>query len=115
MILYLFRVPGFSGGFVGVDVFFVISGYLMTYIVVDSLENNGTSGFSMTTFYAARVRRILPALVAMCVILLMVGWPALLPLDYKLLGTHTVFAPTFLSNIKFWREVDYFDAASHEK
>lgn len=112
VILYHFGVPGFGGGFVGVDVFFVISGFLMTGIVVSSLERGK---FSLLAFYLARARRILPALIVLCAVLLALGWWVLLPVDYKALGTHAVFSLAFLSNIKFWREAGYFDAASHEK
>lgn len=112
VILYHFGVPGFGGGFVGVDVFFVISGFLMTGIVVGSLERGK---FSLLAFYLARARRILPALIVLCAVLLALGWWVLLPVDYKALGTHAVFSLAFLSNIKFWHEAGYFDAASHEK
>lgn len=112
VILYHFGVLGFGGGFVGVDVFFVISGFLMTGIVVNGLERGG---FSLLAFYLARARRILPALIVLCAVLLTLGWWVLLPLDYKALGAHAVSSLVFLSNIKFWREAGYFDAASHEK
>jgi peptidoglycan/LPS O-acetylase OafA/YrhL len=112
VIFYHFGVPGFGGGFVGVDVFFVISGFLMTGIVVGSLERER---FSLLAFYLARARRILPALIALCAVLLALGWWALLPVDYHALGDHAVFSLAFVSNIKFWREAGYFDAASHEK
>jgi peptidoglycan/LPS O-acetylase OafA/YrhL len=112
VILYHFDVPGFGGGFVGVDVFFVISGFLMTGIVVDGLERGE---FSLLAFYLARASRILPALIVLCTVLLMLGWWVLLPLDYTELGLDAVFGLAFLSNIKFWRETGYFDAASHDK
>lgn len=115
VILYHFGVSGFSGGFVGVDVFFVISGFLMTGIIVSGLEIAGWAGFSVWKFYLARARRILPALIALCAMLLTLGWWVLLPIDFKALGTHAVFSLAFLSNIKFWREAGYFDATSHEK
>jgi len=113
VILYHFGVPGIGGGFVGVDVFFVISGFLMTGIVVGGLAREG--GFSVWSFYMARARRILPALLVLCLVLLTLGWWLLLPLDYKMLGKHALAALTFLSNITFQREAGYFDAASHEK
>ena len=109
---YHFGIPGFRGGFVGVDVFFVISGFLMTGIVVSALE---CGRFSLAAFYLARARRIMPALIVLCAVLLVLGWWALLPIDYAALGVHAVFSLVFLSNIKFWREAGYFDAASHEK
>jgi peptidoglycan/LPS O-acetylase OafA/YrhL len=112
VILYHFGVPGFGGGFVGVDVFFVISGFLMTGIVIQSLE---TGRFSLIGFYLARARRIIPALAVLCAVLLALGWVFLLPPDYKLLGTHAVYSLSFLSNIEFYREAGYFDLASHEK
>ena len=109
---YHFGIPGFRGGFVGVDVFFVISGFLMTGIVVSALERGG---FSLFAFYLARARRIFPALMVLCAVLLALGWWVLLPVEYKKLGTQAVFSLAFLSNIKFWLEAGYFDAASHEK
>ena len=115
VIFYHFGVSGFTGGFVGVDIFFAISGFLMTGIVVSSLENSERSPFSILKFYMARARRILPALIALCAFLLIFGWWFLLPIDYKLLGTHSAFSISFLSNIKFWGEAGYFDTQSHEK
>lgn len=112
VILYHFGVTGFGGGFVGVDVFFVISGFLMTGIVVKGLEQGN---FSLIGFYMARARRIVPALVALCAVLLGVGWFVLMPPDYKMLGSHTIYSLTFLSNIEFWLEAGYFDVASHDK
>jgi peptidoglycan/LPS O-acetylase OafA/YrhL len=112
VIFYHFGILGFGGGFVGVDVFFVISGFLMTGIVVKGLER-GT--FSVFGFYLARARRIVPALVVLCAVLLALGWFVLLPPDYKMLSTHSAYALSFLSNVEFWQEAGYFDAASHEK
>src|SRR5471032_3321206 len=82
VVLYHFGVPGFTGGFIGVDVFFVISGFLMTGLVVKGLERGN---FSVLGFYMARGRRIVPALVAVCAVLLALGWFMLLPPEYKLL------------------------------
>lgn len=112
VILFHFDVPGFSGGFVGVDVFFVISGYLMTAIVIKGLE---LGSFSVFDFYAARIRRIVPALMVLCIALLAIGYFLLSPLDYKQLATHVLSALGFFSNFKFWSEAGYFDVASHEK
>lgn len=66
-------------------------------------------------FYLARARRIVPALAVLCAVLLVLGWFFLSALDYRLLGSHVATAVAFVSNIKFWREAGYFDAASHEK
>lgn len=112
VVLYHFGISGFDGGFVGVDIFFVISGFLMTGIVVSGLEKNK---FRLFGFYMARARRILPALVVLCAVLMAVGWWLLLPLDYKEVATHVIASVGFFSNIKFWSEAGYFDAGSHEK
>lgn len=112
VVLYHFGVPGFAGGFVGVDVFFVISGFLMTGIIITGLERGN---FSLWGFYLARARRIIPALLVLCVSLLILGWFWLPNADYKMLASHVGTAVVFISNIKFWREAGYFDAASHEK
>ena len=112
VIGYHFKVPGFSGGFIGVDTFFVISGFLMTGIVVKALEKGS---FSLFGFYLARARRIVPALAAVCAVLLLLGWWVLMPPDYRALATHVVASMAFFSNIRFWDEAGYFDAASHEK
>lgn len=112
VVLYHFGVPGFAGGFVGVDVFFVISGFLMTAIIISGLEQGR---FSLWGFYLARARRIIPALLVLCISLLILGWFWLPSIDYKILGTHAATALAFVSNLKFWREAGYFDAASHEK
>lgn len=112
VVLYHFGVPGFAGGFVGVDVFFVISGFLMTGIIIAGLERGN---FSLWGFYLARARRIIPALLVLCASLLILGWFWLPNADYKMLASHVVTAVAFVSNLKFWREAGYFDAASHEK
>ncbi|MFT2791572.1 acyltransferase family protein [Serratia sp. T13T92] len=112
VVLFHFGIPCFGGGFVGVDVFFVISGFLMTKIIVNGLE---ADKFSIWKFYLARARRIIPALVALCLCLLALGWFWLPTADYKTLSIHALSAIFFISNIKFWREAGYFDAASHEK
>lgn len=112
VILYHFGVPGFSGGFIGVDIFFVISGFLMTGIVVRKLERGS---FSLLDFYLARARRIVPALAVLCACLVTVGWFMLMSPDYKKLASHSVYSLAFLSNIEYWQEAGYFDVASHEK
>ncbi|MHA3600162.1 acyltransferase family protein [Yersinia enterocolitica] len=112
VVLYHFGVPGFSGGFVGVDIFFVISGFLMIRIIVSGMESGN---FSFLQFYLARARRIIPMLLVLCFALLIFGWFWLPEQNYKLLATHVVNTLFFISNIKFWRESGYFDASSHEK
>jgi peptidoglycan/LPS O-acetylase OafA/YrhL len=112
VVLFHFGVPGLAGGFVGVDVFFVISGFLMMQIIANGLERNG---FSVLSFYLARARRIIPALLVLCASLLVAGWAFLPAIHYRMLANHVISAVVFFSNVKFWREAGYFDAASHEK
>lgn len=112
VVLYHFGVPGFKGGFVGVDIFFVISGFLMTGIIVKGLSRDS---FSFIGFYLARAKRIIPALLAVCVTLLILGWFFLPSTDYKTLASHSVYSLIFLSNVEYWLSAGYFDAESHEK
>lgn len=112
VVLYHFGVPGFQGGFVGVDVFFVISGFLMTGIIVGALQ---AGGFSLWQFYWARARRILPALVALCAVALAVGWFALMPAEYQTLGRHVRDSLLFTSNLRYLGEAGYFDTGAHDK
>ncbi len=124
VVLFHFGVAGFSGGFVGVDVFFVISGFLMTGIILRGLEAgtaaaqggvHGARRFSIIAFYLSRARRILPALLVLCLVLMVVGWFVLPATEYQQLGKHAISALGFLSNVMFWREDGYFDSASHDK
>lgn len=112
VVLYHFGLPGITGGFIGVDVFFVISGYLMTQIIIGKLRNDR---FILLDFYAARARRIIPALAALVTIMLAFGYFYLSPLDYKVLGKHAIASLSFTSNFIYWSEIDYFDTASHMK
>ena len=112
VILFHFSVPGFTGGFAGVDVFFVISGFLMTSIILRGL----TAGdFSLPHFYLSRARRIIPALAVLCATLLLLGWFWLAPTDYAKLGRHSTAAAGFFSNFIFMDEEGYFDAPSQSK
>lgn len=116
VIFFHFGLSGFAGGFVGVDVFFVISGFLMTQIIVGGLENQvAGGGFSLLEFYLARARRIVPALLVLCAVLLLIGWFFLPSPDYGLLGRQLIWSIGFFSNVKFFGEAGYFDVASHEK
>jgi len=112
VLLFHFGIPGASAGFIGVDIFFVISGYLMTAIVVKAME---AGNFSVWRFYLARVRRIVPALIVLVGVLLALGWFWLPTPGYQGLGTEALSALTFTSNILFWRSAGYFDVAAHEK
>ncbi|MEJ2694993.1 MAG: acyltransferase, partial [Candidatus Thiodiazotropha sp.] len=99
----------FSGGYIGVDIFFVVSGYLITSIIVVELEKEK---FTILGFYERRVRRIFPALFTVIFFSIIVSQFLMLPNEYKDFG-QSVFATTFfLSNVLFWIEAGYFDAES---
>jgi peptidoglycan/LPS O-acetylase OafA/YrhL len=95
------------GGFTGVDVFFVISGYLISGIVFRSLRK-GT--FSFREFYVRRINRIVPSLAVVLAASLVAGWVISMPTEYRLLGKHTFGGSAFASNIILWREAGYFDS-----
>ena len=100
------------GGFVGVDVFFVISGFLITRIIVADL---GRERFSLADFYGRRIRRIFPALSLVLLACLVVGWQVLLANEYAQLGLHLAAGAGFFSNLALWNESGYFDTASDLK
>src|SRR5688572_12867360 len=100
------------GGFVGVDVFFVISGFLISGIILTSLRN-GT--FTFTDFYARRIRRIFPALSIVLTASLVAGWFILFPVDFTKLAVHAAAGAGFVSNLALWSESGYFDTASELK
>ena len=102
----------FSGGYVGVDVFFVISGYLISKIVFTEISEHR---FSFSAFYGRRIRRIFPALAVCLAAVLAFGFVCLIPSELAQLGKHTFFGAAFLSNIVLWNESGYFDAAAHLK
>lgn len=96
------------GGFAGVDIFFVISGFLITGIILDDLQRGR---FTFANFYWRRVRRIFPALILVLAASLLLGWRILLPDEYSQLGKHAAAGAAFVSNIALWREAGYFDWA----
>lgn len=98
-------LAAFPGGFVGVDVFFVISGYLITKIIVDQLSSGS---FSLTAFYQRRILRIFPALFAMVGAALFASSRLLLPPEFMETGKSTVATALFISNFFFWNSTDYF-------
>ena len=109
VVLYHFGLGGLGGGFVGVDVFFVISGYLITGIVQAEIVQGR---FTLARFYERRARRIFPALFAMLASVLVAGWFLLLPSDLARLGQATVATVLFASNLLFARQAGYFDESS---
>jgi peptidoglycan/LPS O-acetylase OafA/YrhL len=102
----------FSGGFVGVDVFFVISGYLITKILIEDIENDR---FSFLSFYERRARRILPALFFVMFVSIPFAWIWMLPSQMTDFSQSLVAVSLFGSNVLFWRESGYFDSAAEEK
>jgi peptidoglycan/LPS O-acetylase OafA/YrhL len=100
------------GGFIGVDIFFVISGYLISSIILGGLKKQH---FGFADFYVRRIKRIFPALFLVLVTVLVMGWYQLLPVDYKQVGKHIFAGSTFISNFAFWGEAGYFDADSANK
>ena len=102
----------FSGGYVGVDVFFVISGYLITGILLGDIERHR---YSIARFYERRARRILPALLAMMLVCLPLAWVVMLPDEIAGFGRSVLAVLGFVSNIEFWREEGYFSTASEFK
>lgn len=105
--------PGIlKSGFIGVDIFFVISGFLISSIIFSSLDSGK---FSFREFYARRIRRIFPALILVLSTSLIVGWFLLLSAEYKQLGEHAAGGAGFISNFMLWSESGYFDTAAETK
>jgi peptidoglycan/LPS O-acetylase OafA/YrhL len=109
VVLYHFFPELLPGGFVGVDIFFVISGFLMTSIVTSRLR---TQGFYFIDFYLARLYRILPALLALCFTLFLFGLLIIDPLTFKAISKHTLSSLGFFSNIVYDAESGYFSENS---
>lgn len=112
VVLYHAGYALFSGGFVGVDVFFVISGFLITSLIVRQI-NNGA--FTLPGFWVRRARRILPALGVVVLFTLVAGWILYSPSEYKGLGREVLTQAFFSSNVYFWLTSGYFAAPSETK
>ena len=112
VILFHAGFEWFSGGFVGVDVFFVISGYLITTIIISEMAEGK---FSIANFYERRARRILPALFFVMAVSIPFAWLWLTPTDLANFGQSLVAVSTFSSNILFWLESGYFDTSAELK
>ena len=100
------------GGFVGVDIFFVISGFLISRIVFTGLANGN---FRFVDFYVHRIRRIFPAMLIVLLTALVFGWYAMVAGEYKMLGKHVAGGIGFAANILLWTEDSYFGTASELK
>jgi peptidoglycan/LPS O-acetylase OafA/YrhL len=105
-------VPSFSGGYVGVDVFFVISGYLITSLISEEIRQQR---FSIITFYERRVRRIFPALLLVMVVSSLLATWLLLPTQFNNFAKAEFATAAFSSNVLFWRETGYFAPSATEQ
>lgn len=112
VILFHAGFQTFSGGFVGVDIFFVISGYLITTIILSEMDSKE---FSIVSFYERRARRILPALFFVLLVCLPFAWFWLFPRDLNEFSGSVVSVSTFISNFFFWKQSSYFATASELK
>jgi peptidoglycan/LPS O-acetylase OafA/YrhL len=101
-----------QGGFIGVDIFFVISGYLISTIIIENLSQGC---FSFVDFYYRRTSRIFPALIAVLTSCVLFGWFFFTPIEFSQLGKHISSGAGFVSNFTLWRESGYFDAGSAKK
>ncbi|MDB2531620.1 acyltransferase [Alphaproteobacteria bacterium] len=112
VIAFHIGLPGFEGGFIGVDIFFVISGYLISLLIFRDIGNNT---FNLVDFYQRRIKRIFPALVFVALASAVLSWFLLLPNQMIEFSRSLVATSLFLSNVLFWRETDYFATAASEK
>ncbi|WP_313036180.1 acyltransferase family protein [Acinetobacter sp.] len=106
VILYHFQVSFFKGGFVGVDIFFVISGYLISKSIIINTEQKK---FNFKDFYFSRIKRLYPAFLATIIITYIIGFFIFSPLDFEALSATTIFSTVGFSNIYFWFTSGYFD------
>ncbi|WFU04243.1 acyltransferase family protein (plasmid) [Rhizobium sp. CB3171] len=112
VVLYHAGIPGFSGGFVGVDVFFVISGFLMASLISGEVARDD---FSIVRFYERRIRRIFPALFAVLAASSIAAWLLLMPVELEYFARSVKAAALFTSNIQFEKESGYFDIGAQLK
>lgn len=112
-VLIFHGFPNFiKGGFIGVDIFFVISGYLITSII---LKSQARGDFSLIEFYSRRIKRIFPALIVVLIFCLTFGWFSLLADEYQALGKHVAAGALYISNFVLQSEAGYFDMDSDYK
>jgi len=107
VVIYHYAPKMLPGGFIGVDIFFVISGYLITGIIARQFE---TKSFSLLDFYQRRIRRVFPALLMILVFSLVVGWLIMFSYEYEALGKHVTASAMFAQNFLLWSEAGYFDS-----
>ncbi|SDE87507.1 acyltransferase family protein [Epilithonimonas hungarica] len=110
VMLFHFQVKPFDGGFIGVDVFFVISGFLMTQIILKAFDSEK---FSLKQFYIKRINRIIPPLQVLLIFILFVSVVFFFHTELKLNAKYTFLADFFVSNIYFWKYIDYFTSTDN--
>lgn len=111
MIFHAFP-SALRGGFIGVDIFFVISGFLISTIILANLQNHS---FSFADFFGSRIRRKFRVLLLVLAVCLGAGWFVLLSTEYKQLCLHSASGAGLLVNFTFWREIGYFDNSAETK
>lgn len=112
VIFFHANLPNFTGGFIGVDIFFVISGYLIESIIFTGLDNDH---FSFLDFYLKRIKRIFPSLIVILIATYLLALIFLFPDELTQLGRHLVAGVGFFSNLQLWSEVGYFYNSSDKK
>ena len=112
VVLFHAGFKAFQGGFIGVDIFFVISGYLIAMTTLTDIQRNS---FSLLAFYERRARRILPALFLVMLVCVSLAWFWLQPVDMKAFAHSLIAVPYFISNIFYWSEAGYWDTTSELK
>jgi peptidoglycan/LPS O-acetylase OafA/YrhL len=112
LLVVFFHAFNLRGGFIGVDIFFVISGFLISTIIFNNLDSGN---FSFREFYARRVKRIFPALILVLSFCLIFGWFVLFDQEYRQLGYHVFRGSIFIINFQLLRESGYFDNAAELK
>jgi peptidoglycan/LPS O-acetylase OafA/YrhL len=112
VILYHFKIPYFSGGFLGVDIFFVISGYLISKIINEELNNNN---FSYIIFFIKRFKRLYPALLVVLILVLSASYLIISPVDYIKISKSALSSLLFISNIYYWSQSNYFNQINEFK
>jgi len=106
VVLFHLETPGFGGGYIGVDIFFVISGYLITPIIINQFTK---SNYNIIEFYIRRIRRIFPALIIINFSTIFIAGYIYLPREYIELSKSLISSGLFFSNVFFWRQSGYFD------
>lgn len=108
VVIFHARLPGLPGGYLGVDIFFVISGFLITSIIINDVDSGS---FSYARFYERRIRRLLPAATVLLLVVTLMAWFTMWPSQFRSYADSLMATAAFLSNVHFWQSVDYFNEA----